>query len=294
MPQFAMSEPFKRLGKGEKLILSALWRDPLIVQELGFTFARFHQLTGSCVGASFGNSCFTLVCIQRKLTEGATKVFLPYWLFNYGRGRLLAGFRGRGEGSIVSAQGRQAATEGVLIDQGSAMPDFQNQDGLVVSSATEMSFSDGRTSEQYVGVAKEHPIGTVAPANDAETIYQGIVNGYPYHYGCDLFVGHGSIKGSGKDAYVAGRFDSRGGHATSILGVWEHPNDGTLYLYQNNWPASVYPPDPNGEASPCSVWIPESEVTRMINQLGGRNEGFLYSHLNWFPAQQDKLLDYVY
>lgn len=294
MPQFAIGEPFKPLNKGEKIDLTELWTHEKVVADIGFPFTRFHQLTGSCVGASLGNSIFTLSAVQRLLATNPTKAFIPYWLFNYGRGRLLAGMRGRGSGSIVSSQAKQTVNEGVLVDQGASMPDFQNTDGLTVSSATEMQFSDGAFDAQFINAAKVHPLGTAAPADDVQAIYQGIVNGAPYHYGCDLYVGHGSIKGSGKDAYVSGRYDTRGGHATSILGVWEHPNDGTLFKYQNNWPKSVYPGDPNGSGSPCSVWITAAELTRMINNLGGRGEGFLYSSLPWFPAQQDELLSYLF
>ena len=90
-----------------------------------------------------------------------------------------------------------------------------------------------------------------------------------------------------------GKYDTYGPHATCLLGVWEHEDFGLLFKYQNNWPKGVYPADPNGKGSPCSLWTPASEVTRMINNMGGKGEGFLYSHLNWFPAQVDELLNWV-
>ena len=293
MPRFSVAKAFTPLPKGTKIDLTERWSHEKVVADIGFPFPRFHQIEGSCVGASLGNAAVSLSCTQRTLPTGATKAAIFYWLFNYGRGRLMGGMRGRGHGSFVSAQAKQAILEGMVVDQGSAMPDFQQADGLVVSSATETQFSDGTYSAQWVNLAKEHPIGTAAPANDVETIYEGIANGFPYHYGCDYFIGHGAIKGSGEKACVMGKYDTYGPHATCFLGVWEHEDFGLLFKYQNNWPKGVYPADPNGKGSPCSLWTPASEVTRMINNMGGKGEGFLYSHLNWFPAQVDELLNWV-
>lgn len=291
MPKFAITGGLTRLAKGEKIILGKFWKDPRVVQEVGMVFPRFHQLTGSCVGASCGTALFSLIAVQRCLAENPTTAFIPFWLYNYGRGRLLAGFRGQGEGSIDSYQVKQIVGEGVVAIS-SSLPAFQNRDGLVVLSSTEMQWSDGNKSASLVEGGKQHPLGTGAIANDTDTVYQGIINGYPYLFGCDNFVPNGHITGTGKDAYVSGTFGSRGGHSTGIHGVWEHPNAGTLFLYQNNWPASVYPADPQGETPPCCVWLTEAELSRTWSSLSGKNEGFLLSHLNWFPAQPE-VADYT-
>lgn len=292
MTRFAA--PFTRLAKGEKIILARLWADPRVTQDVGgFTFNRFHQLTGSCVGASFGTALFSLIATQRCIATDPTKAFVPFWPFNYGRGRLLAGFRGQGEGSIDSVEAQQVQKEGVIDAATPNLPKFVDQDGLVISSKNEMLWSDGKTGAPLVEAAKVHPLGTAAAVNDSDGVYGGIVNGYPYVFGCDNYVPNGHIAGSGADAYVTGGFGSRGGHSTGIGGVWEHPNDGTLFLYQNNWPRSVYPSDPNNLTPPCSLWLTEKELNRTWAQLSGKNEGFLLSHLTWFPAQQE-LLNYVY
>jgi hypothetical protein len=71
--------------------------------------------------------------------------------------------------------------------------------------------------------------------------------------------------------------------------VWNHPNDGRLFLYSNQWPTSTYPKDPAG-AGRCCVWIPESEMTKLFTQYGGDNgETVALSHLNYFPAQPSVL-----
>ena len=129
--------------------------------------------------------------------------------------------------------------------------------------------------------AKAFPLGEAAPCKNSADAATGIVNGYPFYYGCDYYVGNGSITGSGDTAYVRGKFDGAGGHSTCLLSVWEHPNDDTLYGYQNNWPSSTYPKDPAGLPD-CSVWIPQAEVDKIWSRFNG--DAYLLSHLTYFPA----------
>lgn len=292
MPKFHIAGGFTKLAKGEKIILSSFLKDPRVVKDIGSQFWWFHQLTGSCVGASLGNMMMRLIAVQRCLSNGATKAFLIWWLFNYGRTRTREGDRGQGEGAIDSEAARQLIEEGVLdYATTPGLPKFQDSgDGLVLTSSLEMRYSDGSTAEQIalLGAAKIHPLGAAAVAAGPQDIYAGIVNGYPTLYGCDDYVGGGSLKGSGDTAYVVGRYDGRGGHSTGFDGVWEHPNDGTLYHYQNNWPKGTYPTDPSCEC-PCGVWLPESEVQKIWTQYSGTGETFVLSHLNWFPSQPDVL-----
>ena len=292
MPQFMVSGPPVTLNKGEKVILSGLWKDPDVVADLGFTFERFHQLTGSCVGASLGNALVTLMAVQRKLAVNPTKVVLPFWPFDYGRTRWNEGDRGQGEGAINSVACQTMKTEGVLDATEAGLPQFTNSDGLILTENLEMQYSDGGAAinTKWLPVAKQYPLGTAAPVKSSQDFYQGIVNGYPGYFGCDDFVSKGHIVGSGSDAYVSGTFDGRGGHSTCILGVWEHPTDGPLYLYQNNWPKSTYPDDPAG-GSPCSVWLKESQVDRIFSQLDG--DAYVLSHLTWFPSQSDQILNWI-
>ncbi len=230
------SLPPPSVPKGTKLILSQLWKDQLVKADVGFEFPRFHQLTGSCVGASLGNAITTLLCVQRKLAIGPTKVILPFWPFDYGRTRYNEGDRGQGEGALNSSACDTMKHEGVLPFNVQGLPQFQNNDGLVLTSQLEMQWSDGGSSTvlQYANAAKAYPLGTAAPARSAADAKAGILNGYPFYFGCDDYVGGGQITG-GTEPYVKGKFDGQGGHSTCLLGYWEHPNDGPLYLYQNNW-----------------------------------------------------------
>jgi hypothetical protein len=278
---------FKEIPVGTKIILTDFWKDPEVIADVGFEFTRFHQLTGSCVGASTGNAIFTLAAVQRNLSEGATKAFLPWWPYDYGRCRYKEGDRGQGEGAVDSVMG-EVLKEGVLPYDPATMPAFKTDDGFYLTEKIELQWSDGaKIPSNLIETAKKFPVGAVATAEDPQTIATGIVNGFPCLNGCSMFIQAGKIKGSGKDAYVVGRYDGRGGHSTCFLGVWHHPNDGLLFLYSNQWPGQTYPKDPAG-GGPCCVWTPESEVLKGFRNYGmGNGECMLLSHLNYFPAQPE-------
>lgn len=283
MPNFALAP----VNAGPvKVMLTDWWKNPAVVADVGSEFTGFHQLTGSCVGASEGNAIFTLAAIQRTLAENPTKAFVPWWPFPYGRSRLHSGFRGQGEGSIDSVMADTLVKEGVIAATEDGLPRFNNKDGLTLTSSIEYAWSDGasKTVTAWLDEARVHPLGAAAPLSDVEQIKTAIINGYPVLDGCSRYVGHGSIRGSGDNAYVNGRFDSRGGHSTCVLAYWDHPNDGPLYGYSNQWPASVYPKDPAGLGR-CCVWLTEAEMKNLFRYGGGNGETIALSHLNWFPAQ---------
>lgn len=287
MPKFAMPAP-PALAKGDKIMLTDFWKQPAVIQDIGFEYSGFGQNTGSCVGVSLGNIIATLSFVQRMIATDPTKAFVPWWPFNYGRTRYNEGDRGQGEGAVDSVAGQQLVKEGVFDIAQPGLPAFTKTgpDGLWLTAAQEMTWSDGaRIDQKWLTLARQHPLGTLAPIYDVDAIEAAITNGYPVLDGCSKYVGNGSIRGSGDTAYVRGRYDGSGGHSTGFLGVWIHPNDGRLFLYSNQWPTSVYPKDPAGGGR-CTVWIPESEVVTAFRNYGmGNGECMACSHLSWFPSQ---------
>lgn len=291
--RFALTPP--TLPKGAKVILTDVWSADLVKQDTGTVFTGFHQLTGSCVGASAGNAVATLNMVQRLLADTPTKAFIPWWPFDYGRTRSNEGDHGQGEGAMDSVMGETMAKEGVLgITESPGLPAYTTDDGFYLTSQIEMTWSDGEASvvKAVASIAKAHPVGSVATLSDVGGIKAAVVNGYPVLDGCDLYVGHGTIKGSGDNAYVSGGFDGRGGHSTCVLGYWEHPTDGPQYLYSNQWPTSTYPKDPAG-AGRCCVWISEKEMARLFGLGGSGGETMALSHLSYFPAQPEVLNWYL-
>jgi hypothetical protein len=290
MPNFSMPD-FKEPTGPVKVVLTDLWEKAEIVKELGTTFTGFHQLTGSCVGASEGNAVATLSFVQALLTDGATRPFIPWWPFPYGRTRYHEGDRGQGEGAVDSVMGDTLGKEGVFAITEAGLPQFDTSDGFALTEKIEMAWSDGASAlvTKWLNTASPNPLGTHAPVYDVAGIRQAVINGYPILDGCNNYVGRASIQGSGANAVAIGSYTDRGGHSTCILGYWDHPDFGPLYLYSNQWPSSVYPKDPGGGGR-CCCWLKEGEMAKLFKTGGGNGETMALSHLKYFPAQP-KVLD---
>ncbi len=287
------SLPPATVPKGTKVMLTDFWKDPEVVTDVGYEFNGFHQFSGSCVGVSTGNAIFTLGAVQRNLTSGATKAFVPFWPYNYGLCRLEGGQRGQGEGAVTSLMTR-VLPGGVLDLSPSGLPEYKRgSDGIEITKQQEFQWSDGsRIPTELHKIADQFPVKSVAILNSTDDIMTSIVNGYPVLNGCEMYCGNGSIKGSGADACVMGQHDARGGHATCFLGYWNNVTFGDLFLYSNQWPTSTYPKDPAGGGR-CCVWMTRAAVDRVFSQYGGGDgETMALSHLQYFPAQPG-VLDYT-
>lgn len=278
-----------------KVMLPDFLKDPDVVVDMGMEFPGFRQVTGSCVGVSEGNGTAVLSAVQRKLADNPTLAFIPWWPFAYGRTRYQQGDRRPGEGAVVSVMGKVLEEEGTFASTEDGLPQYRIDDGLVLDRNTELEWSDGDSSTvmKWMDVGKRHRFGARAVIHDTQSIKSAILNGYPVLNGCRYFIGNGKITGSGDDRYVRGEYDGRGGHATGFHGYWDHPNDGPLFLYWNTWDVRTYPLDPAGGPR-CSVWVPEKIVNRRI-QDGSIQYGemFAISHVDYFPAQVDKILDFT-
>lgn len=273
-----------------KVVLTDLWKHPSVVQDVGREFTGFHQWTGSCVGVSAGNAVATLSFVQRLLTAGSTKAMIPFWGYPYGMTRYAEGDRGQGEGAVDSVMGHELTRDGVFSFNEPGLPSFSFSDGWTIPKQDEFVWSDGgRIDPKWKTLGRQHVVKGVAPINSVDEIRTAIINGYPVLSGCEYYVGNGSVASGGGTPYVRGKYGGRGGHSTCRLGWWDHPNDGPLILYSNQWPTSTYPADPAG-AGRCCVWIPASEDEKMLrNYGGGDGETMALSHLDWFPAQPEVL-----
>lgn len=285
------------IPKGTKVMLTDFWKSPQVIAEIGRPFTGFGQYTGSCVGVSEGNGVTTVLCVQSSITtDNPTKAEVCFWPFPYGRTRYNEGDRGEGEGAVDSVMGETLAKEGWYPITEPGLPAFRwDADGLwlVGGERMEYQWSDGAAIDrQWRELAVKRAGMTKVIVNAAEEIAAGIVNGYPTLTGCSMYVGHGQITGSGELAYVRGHYDGRGGHSTCRLGVWNHPNDGLLIGYSNQWQTSTYPADPAGLGR-CCVWVPISEEEKMLRSLGGsEGETMLLSHVPGVPAQPQVLTSF--
>ena len=275
--------------KGTKVMLTDVWKDPLVVADLGKAFTGFYQFTGSCVGVSTGNAIMTLSGLQRLLSANPTKAFVPFWPYDYGTCRSNEGDSGQGEGAIDSVMFQTLIGNGVLDSNDPALPTFSvTSDGYQLSESLEYKWSDGAADTQWAGAAKKYPLGSAATLNNVADIKAAILNGYPVLDGCDNYVGGGSIE----SGVCIGTYDGRGGHSTCYLGYWEHETLGPLYLYSNQWATSTYPDDGSGKGR-CTCWVKEAEVARLFSTGGSGGETAALSHLTYLPAQP-ALLDWFF
>ncbi len=281
MPRFAIAGPLPR--GPVKVLLTDAWKAPPVVADVGFVFPRFHQLTGSCVGAGGGQALFTLIAVQRLLATSPTKAFIPWWPFSYGRSRFRLGDTSPGEGSLGSTFAEAVTKDGVMTAAESGLPQFTNNDGLILTERLEMEWSDGdsQTVMKWIDVAKKHPLGTAAEMKSPADMKAAILNGYPGTFACNNYIGRASVQGSGDSAAVVGRWDGNGGHQQSFHGYWDNPTLGPLFWIHNNWPAQTYPDDPGG-GPVGGCWVKEADVAAAFRLDA---EVYAFSHLPWFPAQ---------
>jgi hypothetical protein len=282
----AFALPIPTLARGDKVRLFDAWKHPDVVADVGLTFDRIHQQTGSCVWAGGTNALFSTIAAQRLASDAPTKAFLPFTLPNYAMSRHYMGDDSQGEGSMGSTFARSLTVDGVRawIGGEDGMPTFTDADGIAVTANTEMAWSSYRNTglQAQLAADRAHLLGSAAVCQSVADVKAMILNGYGVSFACDDYIGNASVQGSGGDACVVGYWNGRGGHQQSIHAYWEHPTLGPLFWAQNNWPGSTYPRDPAG-GPVCGCWVTEAHVDSAMRNLDAEVYGL--SHLNWFPAQ---------
>lgn len=275
-----------------KFMLTDLWKHELVVKALGYVFPRIHQVTGSCVGAGGGNVIFTVSCVEVIKFGEPERIVVPFWLLPYGLSRKMFGMRGRGEGSGGSYFAEAVKIGGCPHATLPGLPKFTNRDGLVWSEQAEYQYSNyAEAPADLIKDSKSHLIKNTALLKTPIDVRDSIYNCYPITIATNRYIGNPRVQGTGDEAVLIGKLDTRGGHQTSILGVWNHPQFGWLYLYSNQWPESVYPRDPAG-GPPCSCWMTESTLLEIL----ASGETYAFSQYdgyqddspapNPFPAQK--------
>lgn len=289
MPKFGISGSGVKTTTGSSNLDVHLYRALTrkeVLEDIGLQFYRYHQQTGSCVGAGLGQVLVVLSAVQRLFAKNPTKAALFFWLFNYGRSRWLYGWKTPGEGSFGSTAAKSVRDEGVIPinDKTRALlPAFKDagKEGIIYSEQIEMRYSDGDIKEvmQLLTMSKEYPVGQVAELNNTAQMAESLANGYPL----TIASGGHCRRVQEKEGVLIGTNSTGGGHQWAIVAVVDHPKLGRLFGNLNNWPESIYPLDPFSQW-PCFYWTTERETENTL-----RNEGECYSFSNftYFPAQPD-------
>lgn len=281
-PQFMLSGIAQ--DPGPYVNLMDVWKHKKVIDALGFEFPGVHQLTGSCVGAGCGNATFTLSAIEVILKNDSEEIILPFWLYPYGISRMLIGDNGEGEGSLGSAIAEAVKTYGVFSQKESNLPPYTNQDGLTWGQQVEMKWSNGRAiSNDWITLGKRHLVKSTDPIKSSDQGREANRNLYPMTFASPWFMepGRESIRGSKEPACV-GSLSGNGGHQTTILAVWDHPELGRIWWNQNQWGLKAYKTDPKtGRGDGC--WMTDADFTKVARSQDG--EIFAYSQYQGYPAQ---------
>lgn len=282
-PKFATTP--KTLAPGEKILMTDLWKHPMVVSKLGFEFPGIYQQTGSCVGAGWGNEIFTLSAIEVIRLGDPEQIFLPFWLITYGRSRFLGGMRGEGEGSFESALTEAALEDGVLDSRYPGLPQYTRKGGIVYSGRTEMSWSNGGAQQTLALLPESRKmlLRSAPQVSEVDDAVSAIANWYPIGFACNKFIDPSTarVRGTGKNAALVGQLRANGGHKTSLLAAWNNPELGMLFGNVNQWSDTAYPQDPGGLPR-CAVWMTADDFMYGMRQDG---EGFVKSQFNGLPEQ---------
>lgn len=242
------------------------------------------QLTGSCVGAGGGNMLMTLIYVEIVLGRESEIFRVLWWLFTYGRSRFHSGIRGRGDGSTGAGWAKAITEDGVFeIDPEGYpdLPDFKEvQKWLQISSNTEMDWSDGaKIAPQWFKVGKEHLVKTAARIRSAEEGIEALINGYPLTQASNF--GFRSSKVVGTPAIRLAPWDGSWSHMTYIDEYWDHPTEGEIVRWGNNWGPDAHGP-PVGDEPPGGVYITKATFDKICRN----GEVYAYSAFEGFPGRE--------
>jgi hypothetical protein len=269
---------------GPYVSLIELWSHPSVVSALGYEFPGIHQITGSCVGAGGGNTLFSLIATEVITLGDIEEISIPFWLLPYGKSRQELGETTEGEGSLGSTFALACRRDGVPDQKTPGLEQPSIKEGLVWGESVEMKWSNGAAiDKKWLEISKHHIVGSTAEIKSSQDARASIRSFYPITFANNNFCDPNSARVRGtSDPVLIGKLDKAGGHQTSLQAVWDHPELGVLFWYQNQW-GNVYPIDPRTNRRD-GCWIEASTVDRAIRSLDA--EVFAFSRFQGFPVQK--------
>ncbi len=280
MPSFTLAG--EKPPVGFRILLTDLWKHPLVIEALGQAFLGWLQDTGSCVGVGGGNAQQCTLFADKLIRKEPEKPVLVLWPYNYGRSRQLAGMRGRGEGSFGSTFADSCAEDGSPDWDGDGLPPVSVKRGMFsIGGQMELNWSDGNYAPSHVREeGKQHPF-TFAPLSSADQVRDSICNGYGVTRAGMVFCRPGTASVQGD--VLIGSHNGRGGHQESWLGYWNHPVHGELFYEMNQWGADAYGKCPSG-AAPGGYWITKAAVDAFCR---ASDEVYALSNYEGYPGRPE-------
>lgn len=244
------------------------------------------QLTGSCVGAGGGNMAKTLMCVEIALGNEPEEYRELWWPYTYGLSRQLAGMRGRGEGSLGSTWAQAARELGIFDHDPEGypdLPDFRDVDGwLQLTRDVELQWSAGESiSEQWRGLGRKHLFRSVARIRSADEAVAALANGYPLTQASMFGFSPMIPSPRGNPSVRIASWNGRWAHQTWVDEYWDHPSEGELFRWGNNWGPRAHG-SPTGDEPPGGVYI----TKRTMDEICRSGEVFAYSAFDGFPSRK--------
>lgn len=242
------------------------------------TFLAWGFVVHNCVGnggwcAYMHLSAFEIVRLGQN--EQLKILFMPY---TYGRGRLAAGIRGRGDGSTGSGQADAVRKDGVIANELPGLPQGADEGGLTWGSKVEMDWSDGaRIKDDWIQQGRKHLVKATAQVRSADDVKAAICNGYPVTIASNW---GGQMSPQVQDGVLLNRRVTQWNHQMCVIGWWKHPGHGEIFYIQNSWGRDVHGTCPTG-APPGGFWVKAKDVQYIVDQ----DDSFAHSAFDGFPAQ---------
>jgi hypothetical protein len=264
----ATLQPFKIDGPSndtDKADIIKFWNHEKVVQALGWPYTGTHQLTGSCVGAGGGNVAASLNFREVIVSGDPDKIILVFYPYTYGRSRMRAGMRGRGEGSTGSGWMEAATKDGVIDNKVSGLPQPQSHnDGIIWGKDVEMSWSAGdrEPCTQFLAEGQKHLIKTASQMRSHDDVWTAIVNGYPVTC-ASMYAFEANVQ----DGVLLGRHKGSWSHQMSMHACWNHPKHGKIFWLHNQWGLNAHGKCPSGMPG-GGAWITAKDVDWICGRGG--------------------------
>ncbi len=235
----------------------------------------------NCVGAGGGNMTKTQQCVEILMgdPEEYKEVF---WPFAYGRSRLRSGSRSPGEGSSGSAWAEAALKDGMFgIHEATDLPATRMVEGWIqYTERQELSWSDGDAPQSMdkLELAKKHLFGAAARMRSKDDCIAALANGYCITQASNF--GFRTSKVRGTPPIRIAPWDGSWSHQTGSDEFWDHPTEGEVFRWFNNWGPGAHGP-PTGDEPPGGVYI----MAATMDSICRKGEVYAFSGLKGFEAR---------
>lgn len=206
----------------------------LELRVLGKLGLRVRQITGSCVGAGAARAYYLAIVgdIVHRGDRETVEMSFPW--ATWGIGRQLGGLRGRGAGSFGAAQAEAVRDWGMLRSSDQRLPQPTVQDDWVYwTERVEAEWSwppqwplriDPKEPGQY-------QVGSVVRVTSVDDAAAQLSQGAPLTL-ASMFGTAGAVDRGG---VVVAEWDDSWAHQMTVVGFAKHPQQGRLWLIDNQW-----------------------------------------------------------